>query len=233
MALLICYTSDSRAYIDWLEKGRPDDRPQDIPVLMPIDSKKGDRYLLFVGGHDQVYFGWGKVVSNWAKGTGYWKGADRIEVEEHILKEAIPASDVFASTGFKAPRKRKTVDETVAAAVWSAARGKPLTPVDRAVEGILTESRSPSRNAGLRLAALQRAGGVCEGCGVNFGKKHDGLGKHCLVVHHKKQLKDTDQPRETKLSELATVCANCHMMIHANRMKALTLAQLKKKLGRH
>jgi 5-methylcytosine-specific restriction protein A len=67
---------------------------------------------------------------------------------------------------------------------------------------------------------------------VNFGKKHDGLGKHCLVVHHKKQLKDTDQPRETKLSELATVCANCHMMIHSNRMKALTLAQLKKKLGR-
>jgi 5-methylcytosine-specific restriction protein A len=97
----------------------------------------------------------------------------------------------------------------------------------------LTESRSRSRNAGLRLAALQRAGGVCEGCGVNFAKRHGGLGSKCLVVHHKKQLKDTDQPVETKLSDLAVVCANCHMMIHVNRDKALTLSQLKKRLGRH
>ena len=230
MQTLICYTSDSHAYVEWLGNGRPDDRPDDIPVLMPIESKKGDRYLMFVGGQDQVYFGWGKVVSNWKKGTGKWKGVDRIEVEEHLLREPIPASDVFATTGFKAPKKRKIVDESAAAAVWSAARGKQLFPIDRAVEGIFTESRSRSRNAGLRLAAIQRAAGVCEGCGVNYGQKHGGLGKNCLVVHHKIQIKDTDQPRETKLSELAVVCANCHMMIHSNRMKALTLTQLRKKI---
>ena len=110
------------------------------------------------------------------------------------------------------------------------ARGKPLSQTDRVVEGILTESRSRSRNAGLRQAALQRSGGRCEGCGVNFEKKAGGLGKHCLVVHHKKQLKDIDQPVETKLSELAVVCANCHMMIHSNKNKALSLNQLKKRL---
>jgi hypothetical protein len=233
MQTLICYTSDSRAYIKWLENGRPDDRPEDIPVVMPREAQKGDRYLLFVGGSDQVYFGWGKIVVGPKSGTGLWKGTDQIFVEEHLLREVIPAADVFASTGFKAPRKRKIVDASIASAVWSSARGKPLTQVDRAIEGILTESRSRSRNAGLRLAALQRAGGVCEGCGLNFAKRHGGLGSKCLVVHHKKQLKDTDQPVETKLSDLAVVCANCHMMIHVNRDKALTLSQLKKRLGRH
>ena len=59
-----------------------------------------------------------------------------------------------------------------------------------------------------------------------------GKGEKCLVVHHKKQLKDIDQPVETRVSDLAVVCANCHMMIHVNRDKALTLAQLRKSLKR-
>jgi predicted HNH restriction endonuclease len=52
-----------------------------------------------------------------------------------------------------------------------------------------------------------------------------------LVVHHKQQLKDTDQPRETKLSDLAVVCANCHMMIHADPDQALSILQLQRRLG--
>ena len=135
-------------------------------------------------------------------------------------------------TGFKVPRTGKVVDEKFVKNLWRVARGKPLSDVDRAVEGILTESRSRSRNNGLRQAAIQRSGGCCEGCNVNFKKKAGGLGKHCLVVHHKKQLKDMDQPTETKLSELAVVCANCHMIIHSNKNKALSLNQLRKRLQR-
>lgn len=78
---------------------------------------------------------------------------------------------------------------------------------------------------------MQRAGGVCAGCLLNVGKKYGGLGKHFLVVNHKNQLKDTDQPRETKLSELIVVCANGQMMVHSNRNKALSLKQLKNLLG--
>ena len=215
MALLICYTSDSRAYVEWLERGRPADEPSDVPFWLPEKTLKGDRYLLYVGGQDQTYVGWGRIESNWRSGTKKWAGRDIIQANDRIFEQPIPGSDVFAAT------------------VWRAARGKPLSQTDRAVEGILTESRSRSRNAGLRLAALQRAGGVCEGCGVNFAKKHGELGRHCLVVHHKRQFKDTDQPVETKLPDLAVVCANCHMMIHVNRDRALTLAQLKKRIGRN
>jgi hypothetical protein len=233
MQTLICYTSDSRAYIKWLENGRPASKPADVPFFLPDETRNGDRYLLYVGGRDQTFVGWGTVESNWRDGTKGWKGEEIVQTVDRMFREPVSGADVLAATGFKPPRFEKVVEESLSTAVWRAARGKPLTQTDRAVEGILTESRSRSRNAGLRLAALQRAGGVCEGCGGNFAKKHAGLGKHCLVVHHKKQLKDTDQPVETRLSDLAVVCANCHMMIHVNRDKALTLSQLKKRIGRN
>jgi hypothetical protein len=231
MKTLICYTSDSHAYVEWLEQGRPATKPSDVPFWLPKETQKGDRFLLYVGGQDQTYVGWGTIESNWRDGTRGWKGQEIVQTTDHMLREPVTGADVLAATGFKPPRIEKVIDENLASAVWRAARGKTLSPLDRAVEGILTESRSRSRNAGLRLAAIQRAAGVCEGCGVNYGRKHGGLGKNCLVVHHKIQIKDTDQPRETKLSELAVVCANCHMMIHSNRMKALTLTQLRKKIG--
>lgn len=233
MKTLISFTSNSRAYAKWLESGQPQSNPDEVPLWLPEQTTKGDRYLIFVGGLDNTYVGWGTVESNWSTSqTGGWKGVESIRSFHRMLKEPISGDDVFAATGFKVPRMEKVVDEKFAKKLWRAARGKPLTQTDRAVEGILTESRSRSRNAGLRLAALQRAGGFCEGCGVNFAKKYGGLGRQCLVVHHKKQLKDTDQPVETKLSDLAVVCANCHMMIHTNRNKALSLNQLKKHLNK-
>ena len=234
MQTLICYTSDSRAYIKWLENGRPASKPADMPFGLPDETRNGDRYLLYVGGRDQTFVGWGTVESNWTtRQAGGWKGVEGIQCWDRMLQEPISGDDVFAVTGFKAPRIVEVVDEKFVKDLWRVARGKPLSQTDRAVEGILTESRSHSRNAGLRLAALQRSGGRCEGCNINFEKKAGGLGKHCLVVHHKKQLKDTDQPVETRLSDLAVVCANCHMMIHVNRDKALTLSQLKKRIGRN
>lgn len=232
MQTLICYTSDSRAYIKWLESGRPAAKPTDVPFCLPDEAKKGDRYLLYVGGSDKSYVGWGTVESNWRSGTRGWVGFERVDTVDRIFRVPIAGDDVLAATGFKLPRTEMVVNESLATAVWRAARGKPLSQTDRAIEGILTESRSRSRNPGLRLAALQRAEGVCSGCGINFSRKHGGLGRRCLVVHHTKQLKDTDQPRETKLSELAVVCANCHMLIHANRDRALTLSQLRKRIGR-
>lgn len=231
MQTLISYTSDSRAYLDWIKSGKPADTPDDVPFGMPDETRKGDRYLLYVGGIDKTFVGWGKVLSDWKPGTGLWKGHDVVQAKDHIFREPRLGSDVEASTGFRIPRRRIVIPEEFAALVWRAATAKRLSPSDRAVEGILTESRSRRRNPALRTAALQRAQGQCAGCGVNFVKKWGELGSRCLVVHHKNQMKDLDQPRETRLSELVVVCANCHMMIHANPAKALTISELKRKIG--
>lgn len=232
MQTLICYASSSRAYLTWLNAGRPAHSPRDVPFLLPDETKKGDRYLLYVGGVDKTVVGWGRVWSNWRVGTGRWKGHYRVEVEDHLLREPHRGSDIEAATGFRIRRTAQIVPEEFAVGVWRAATGKRLMPTDRAVEGILTESRSRYRDPGLRLAALQRAKGRCECCGVNYARRAGGLGLKSLVVHHRRQLKDIDQPRETRLSELAVVCANCHMMIHANPARALSIRQLRARLGK-
>lgn len=230
--LLISYAADSRSYLKWLERGQPDTCPKDLPFRLASAARKGDRYLLYVAGNDQSYVGWGTVESDWAKRKrGAWKNVWGISCRDRMQKKPVVGSHVQKVTGFKKPRGTLVVPVSLADDVWAVARGRSRVAVDRAVEGIRTESRSKSRNERLRLAARQRAKGKCECCHKSFGKKPDDIRRKSLVVHHKKQLKDTDQPRETKLSELAVVCANCHMMIHAEPDKALTIAQLQKKLG--
>ena len=133
MQTLICYSSDSRAYIKWLESGRPDEKPSDVPFRLPDEAKKGDRYLLYVGGVDKSYVGWGTVLSNWRAGTKGWVGRRHVHVADHIFRDPIAGDDVFAATGFKLPRTYMVVNDSLATAVWRSARGKPLSQTDRAI----------------------------------------------------------------------------------------------------
>lgn len=56
----------------------------------------------------------------------------------------------------------------------------------------------------------------CEvpGCGFDFEVVYGELGRDYAHVHHLKPLGDRTTPSETKLTDLAVVCANCHAMIH-------------------
>lgn len=230
MALLIGYESNTRRLLRAIENGWDDSDPDEVAFRLPSGAKKGDKVLYFVGGKFQYFFGSGIVESNERIGkSGPWEGVSYwITTPLRALAEPVPGRDVEVLTGLKIPRTKGIVPPQLEKAVWKAARGKPLIEIDRAMEGAATEARSRHRNSKLRQTALQNARGICECCEVNFGREHDGLGRHCLVVHHKKQLKDTQEPKETKLSELAVICANCHMMIHSNRDKALKIEQLRK-----
>lgn len=97
------------------------------------------------------------------------------------------------------------------------------------LEGIASEIRvlKRSRSRKLRNLAIDRSGGVCEACGVDFSKLCDNLGLHALHVHHRLQLALGDVPRVTTEGDLAVVCANCHAMIHSNRSRAMPVEQLK------
>lgn len=58
---------------------------------------------------------------------------------------------------------------------------------------------------------------ICEvqGCGFDFASQYGALGEGYAQVHHLVPLnKSAMSGRETKLSDLAIVCANCHVMIH-------------------
>lgn len=68
---------------------------------------------------------------------------------------------------------------------------------------------------------------VCEVCGFDFAQNYSERGKGFIECHHKKPLSDLKPGTETKLSDLALLCSNCHRMIHL-KQPWLEIAELKK-----
>ncbi|SHE53365.1 5-methylcytosine-specific restriction enzyme A [Arenibacter palladensis] len=69
----------------------------------------------------------------------------------------------------------------------------------------------------------------CEVCGFDFYLKYGELGKGFIECHHKKPLSELEPNTETKLSDLALVCANCHRMLH-KEISTLNIDDLKLKI---
>jgi hypothetical protein len=61
---LISYSSSSRAYVDWISKGKPATRRENVPFCFPDETKKNDHFLMYVAGVDKTFVGWGKVSSD-------------------------------------------------------------------------------------------------------------------------------------------------------------------------
>jgi hypothetical protein len=146
------------------------------------------------------------------------------------------------------PISREALDIVIAAApdrqwpAWASkgrASGKPY-PVElpdtaiNAEEGLAKEVNviARKRSGKLRREALERAGGICEVCDRNFLKLLAGAGVRALQVHHKKQLSSLTVPKINTADDLAVLCANCHSLIHLDPKKAMTVPQLRRKLGR-
>lgn len=104
--------------------------------------------------------------------------------------------------------------------------------VAQAVEGIAREITvaTRSRSDTLRRAALDKAKGVCEACGTDFSDLLGGLGKRVLQVHHRQQLSLTDEPKVNGIEDVAVVCANCHLIIHADMSTAMPVEELRRRL---
>jgi len=75
---------------------------------------------------------------------------------------------------------------------------------------------------------LARSHLECEACNFNFEKVYGPRGKEFCEVHHVLPLAENDQPVETRLKDLAIVCANCHRMLH--RSPWTTIEDLKAEL---
>jgi 5-methylcytosine-specific restriction enzyme A len=103
-----------------------------------------------------------------------------------------------------------------------------------AIEGLRTEIATyvRGRSRQLRDLALKQSSGVCCVCGVNYSRLLGGKGVCVLQVHHREQLAAAIAPRVTHLSDLAVVCANCHMLIHMNPKRALSVEALKDMLSK-
>ncbi len=104
------------------------------------------------------------------------------------------------------------------------------------VEGAILEHRHNRRERDRSLVRrkkeqLLKAGRplVCEACGVDVAWAYDLHSGSVVECHHTRPL--ADGVRETKLSDLALVCPNCHRALHS-RSRWHSVAELREHLNR-
>jgi putative restriction endonuclease len=70
------------------------------------------------------------------------------------------------------------------------------------------------RSALLAAKAKLRDGYTCQICDLNFEEAYGRIGRGFAEAHHRMALSKLRPKVETKLADLATVCSNCHRMLH-------------------
>jgi 5-methylcytosine-specific restriction protein A len=82
-----------------------------------------------------------------------------------------------------------------------------------------------------RRLAIQLHGNSCQACDFNFNLAYGELGENYIVVHHLVPLSAMGVGYVVDpLKDLATVCANCHAMLHA-KDPPLTIDELRDRLA--
>jgi predicted HNH restriction endonuclease len=100
------------------------------------------------------------------------------------------------------------------------------------IEGTKTEASClrSKRSRRLRDRAFENARGICSVCRRDYSKVLGGRGVRVVQVHHRRQLSARTAPSVTKVSELAVVRANCHLLLHLDPENALGVEQLREML---
>ena len=83
-----------------------------------------------------------------------------------------------------------------------------------------------------RQFAIQLHGKLCQACDFDFKLVYGDLGENYIVVHHLVPLSAMGSDYTVDpLKDLATVCANCHAMLHV-KDPPLTIDELRDRLAR-
>jgi predicted HNH restriction endonuclease len=90
---------------------------------------------------------------------------------------------------------------------------------------VITYERNPT----LRSKAIQIHGYTCQACGFNFLECYGEHGKSFIEIHHKTPLsKLKEEINIDPQKDMASLCSNCHRMIHRDKNNILTIEELKK-----
>jgi 5-methylcytosine-specific restriction protein A len=130
------------------------------------------------------------------------------EREAEMLQVAEAIEDGIGSGElYRTPQQPDELNETGAAAI----EGRLLA------RRALARERDPKLRT-LKIRQVQRQGGHlrCEVCAFDFAAEYGPLGEGFIEVHHAVPL-HVSGVTETKLEDLACLCANCHRMCHRNR----------------
>lgn len=97
-----------------------------------------------------------------------------------------------------------------------------------ATEGHVIEyyGKRYERNAELRERAIKIHGYTCEICGFNYLNYYGEVGKDYIEIHHIKPLYQGERFPDPQ-TDMISVCANCHRMLHRNKYSKLSPEELK------
>jgi 5-methylcytosine-specific restriction protein A len=92
---------------------------------------------------------------------------------------------------------------------------------------VTTRERDPKlRRWKITQARADRGDIACEACGFDFEQTYGELGEGFIHVHHVIPLHFSGVV-DTRLDDLALLCANCHQMVHRGRPRWKTPAELR------
>ncbi|WP_238726004.1 HNH endonuclease [Diplocloster modestus] len=84
------------------------------------------------------------------------------------------------------------------------------------------------RNVKCREDAIRLHGCKCMVCGFDFKAAYGELGEKYIEVHHKNPLYNlNDEVEINPDTDLATVCSNCHRMLHRRKDRIITIDELR------
>lgn len=82
----------------------------------------------------------------------------------------------------------------------------------------LVRERNPEVIKLAKERYLQRHGKlICEVCEFDFKAHYGEIGEGYIEGHHSKPISEMAENEETKVEDIALVCANCHRMLHRKR----------------
>lgn len=84
------------------------------------------------------------------------------------------------------------------------------------------------RDPKLRLQAIAIHGLACTACGFDFGLAYGDYAKGYIHVHHTQPISEFEGSRSVNPeTDLVTLCANCHAVVHRKQSRTLSMAELK------
>lgn len=88
------------------------------------------------------------------------------------------------------------------------------------------------RDPSLALARKRKDKFCCQVCRLNYYDPYKTLNQKVMEAHHTIPLNKLRRPRVNHLSDLITVCANCHRVLHGMSGRPDDIAKLRRSLAR-
>ena len=84
------------------------------------------------------------------------------------------------------------------------------------------------RNPFYREKAIEIHGLKCMACGFDYEQFYGEHGKGYIHVHHNKPISQTGPTKINPRTDMSTLCANCHAMVHRRKKITLSVEDVKK-----